>query len=105
MPITSILKCPVSGSDLSFVDEKCLKELRGQIEKGGLRHLAGGPVRMQLKNALSSSDGQFIYPVDDGILILLPSLAIVRTDHVQAIAGPQLTLETESVMRYCSGSA
>jgi ubiquinone/menaquinone biosynthesis C-methylase UbiE/uncharacterized protein YbaR (Trm112 family) len=100
MTITSILKCPVSGSDLSFVDEKCLKELRSQIERGGLRHLAGGPVRMHLKNALSSSDGQFIYPVDDGILTLLPSLAIIRADHVQAIACPQLALETESVMRY-----
>jgi uncharacterized protein YbaR (Trm112 family) len=98
--ITSILKCPISGSDLSFVDEKCLKELRGQIEKGELRHLGGGPVRMHLKNALSSSDGQFIYPVDDEILILLPSLAMVRTDHTHAIACPQLTLETESVMRY-----
>ena len=100
MAITSILKCPVSGSDLSFVDEKCREELEGQIEKGGLRHLAGGPVRMHLKNALASSDGQFIYPVEDGILILLPSLAIVRTDHAHVIACPQLALETESVMRY-----
>jgi uncharacterized protein YbaR (Trm112 family) len=86
MTITSILKCPISGSDLSFVDEKCLKELRGQIEKGELRHFAGGPVRMHPKNALSSSDGQFIYPVDDGMLILFPSLAIVRTDHAQAMS-------------------
>ena len=100
MEITAILKCPISGSDLSFVNEKCLKELRGQIEKGELRHLAGGPVRMHLKNALSSSDGQFIYPVDDGILTLLPSLAIVRTDHAQAMSCPQLAFETESVMRY-----
>ena len=100
MAITSILKCPVSGSDLSFVDEKCLKELSDEIENGGLRHLAGGPVRMHLTDALSSSDGQFVYPVDDGILILLPSLAIVRTDHAHAIACPQLSLGTESTMRY-----
>jgi ubiquinone/menaquinone biosynthesis C-methylase UbiE/uncharacterized protein YbaR (Trm112 family) len=100
MTMVSILKCPISGSDLSFVDEKCLEELRSETEKGGLRHLGGGPVRMHLKNALSSSDGQFIYPVDDGILILLPSLAIVRTNQAYPNDFPQLALETESVMRY-----
>lgn len=100
LTITSILKCPVSGSDLSFIEEKRLKELRGQIEEGGLRHLAGRPVQMRLESALSSSDGQFIYPVIDGILILLPSLAIVRTEYTHAIACQQLAFETESVMRF-----
>jgi len=98
--LTSILQCPVSGSDLSFVDEECLKELRGQIDKGELRHVTGRPVQIEVETALSSTDGQFIYPVVDGILILLPSLAIVRTEHTKIVASQQLALETDSVMRF-----
>lgn len=100
MTITSILQCPVSGSDLSFADEEGLRELNTRIEKGELRHLSGKPVQMHVERALASSDGQFIYPVVDGILVLLPSLAIARTEYTNATICQRLAPETDSVMRF-----
>jgi ubiquinone/menaquinone biosynthesis C-methylase UbiE/uncharacterized protein YbaR (Trm112 family) len=97
---TSILKCPVGGSDLSFVDEKHLKELRVQVEEGRLTHMDGSPVQMHLDSALSSTDGQFIYPVVDGILILLPGLAIVPAQCMHDIADQQLDPRAQRVMRF-----
>jgi uncharacterized protein YbaR (Trm112 family) len=98
--VTSLLKCPVSGSDLALLDETALKELRGQIEGGRRRHLAGEPVQMQVESAMSSSDGHFVYPIVDGIMIFIPSLAIVPAEFDHSAACHQLAPETASVMRF-----
>lgn len=71
-----------------------------RIGKGELRHLDGQPVQMHMDSALTSSDGQFIYPVVDGILILLPSLAIGRTEYTHATICQRSAPETDSAMRF-----
>jgi len=98
--IAAILQCPISGSDLSFADPAYLTELRSRIAQGALKHVSGAPVRMQLENALLSSDGRFVYPVVDDILILLPSLAIARMEGTQATSYQHLASDTDSVMRF-----
>jgi ubiquinone/menaquinone biosynthesis C-methylase UbiE len=55
---------------------------------------------MQLENALLSSDGRFVYPVVDDILILLPSLAIARMEGAQGSSYQHLASDTDSVMRF-----
>ena len=97
--ITSILQCPVSGTDLSFVDEQGLREMNTRMEQGVLRHLNGKQVQLHLESALISSDRRFVYPVVDGIMILLPSLAITQKEDAAAIDGCAST-ETDQVMRF-----
>src|SRR5262245_8947955 len=100
LTIPAILQCPISGCDLSFADAGYIAELRDRVSKGAVTHVTGAPVRMQLEAALRSSDGRFIYPVVDGILILLPGLAIVTAGEKHAAAGLQLAADTDSVMRF-----
>lgn len=42
----------------------------------------------------------FAYPIIDGILILLPSLALVMPGEAQAAAGVHLAADTDSVMSF-----
>jgi ubiquinone/menaquinone biosynthesis C-methylase UbiE/uncharacterized protein YbaR (Trm112 family) len=100
LTIPAILQCPISGCDLSFAEAAHIAELRTRIAQGVLRHATGAPVRMQLEAALLSSDGRFAYPIVDGILILLPSLALVMPGETQAAAGVHLAADTDSVMRF-----
>ena len=100
MTISAILQCPISGRDLSFADAAYIAELRTRIAEGVLQHVTGAPVRMQFEAALFSSDGRFIYPVVDGILILLPSLAVVSAGETLAASDLQLAADTDSVMRF-----
>jgi ubiquinone/menaquinone biosynthesis C-methylase UbiE/uncharacterized protein YbaR (Trm112 family) len=95
--VLQILKCPASGLDLSVVSDEVLKELNQRIEDGDYCHIDHSPVQMRLEGALISSDGRFIYPIVDGILILLPHLAITkRGDSITK----HLSSETENVRRF-----
>jgi ubiquinone/menaquinone biosynthesis C-methylase UbiE len=83
-----------------FVNEKRLDLLRTQIERGEFRHVTGRPVEAKLEAALSTSDGQFFYPVVEGILVLLPSLSIAGPGSAESIFGHELMSSTESVMHF-----
>ncbi len=98
--ITSILQCPISKSPLQIIDADSIHILRQQINRGERRHITGKAVLLQLDVALSSSDGQFIYPVVDGIFLLLPSLAIVSQAHLATYGEWLETSATEDVMRF-----
>jgi ubiquinone/menaquinone biosynthesis C-methylase UbiE/uncharacterized protein YbaR (Trm112 family) len=74
--IESILRCPITGGDLHWLDDNALGRVRVQIAKGELTHADGSAVKLALTQALSS--GEFIYPVVDGIFVMLPALAISR---------------------------
>lgn len=82
------------------MDERTLGEVNARIARGGFTHLDGTPARLRLACALASSDGRFIYPVVDGIFVLVPSLAITQTGHTHATFSERTAPETESVMRF-----
>ncbi len=85
---------------MSLIDEGVLGEINARIANGELRHLDGAPVRMQLEHALASTDGRFIYPVVDGVFVLVPSLAITDMKQAQATFSEHTAPETDSVMRF-----
>jgi uncharacterized protein YbaR (Trm112 family) len=83
MPINGklleILCCPVSKTPLTRLASGRLKKLNGAIEAGDVQYVHGEPVAATLGEALITEDSKVIYPVVDGIPILLEEKGIGTT--------------------------
>ena len=51
--------------------EDVLSRVNAEIEAGRLRNRGGEPVKTPLREALVREDGRVLYPVDDGIPVML----------------------------------
>ncbi len=69
--LLAILRCPVTHKALSVARNELLDTVNRAIGDGKLRNRDGEPVRSVLKEALVTDDGKTLYPVTDGIPVLL----------------------------------
>ena len=69
--LLTILRCPVSHKGLSILKKADLKRINDAIEKGELVNQDGERVAAQLSEALVTDDGKRVYPIADGIPVLL----------------------------------
>lgn len=69
--LLSILCCPVTHRELLPARPDLLKSVNARIEAGCLKNRDGGLLPAPLREALVTSDGKTLYPVDDGIPVLL----------------------------------
>lgn len=69
--LLTILRCPVSHKGLSILKKADLKRINAAIEKGELVNQDGERVAGQLIEALVTDDGKRVYPIADGIPVLL----------------------------------
>lgn len=77
----SILKCPVTGSGLRPLEKAEIKSLNQKP----LWQVDGTRMNQPILNALATPDGGFIYPIIQGVVVLLKDLAIVdNEDRVSA---------------------
>jgi uncharacterized protein YbaR (Trm112 family) len=74
--LLKILCCPETRQPLSLADAALVQQLNERITAGQLRNRAGKPVTRQCDGGLLRKDGQFVYPVSEGIPILLIDEAI-----------------------------
>ncbi len=74
--LLTILRCPVSHKGLSVIKKKDLNKINAAIEAGELRNHDGAAVAKPLLQALITDDGKRVYPVDDGIPVLLEDESI-----------------------------
>lgn len=74
--LLDILCCPVSKRPLRAVGRKRLAAVNEAIAAGDVLRVDGQPRRQALDDALQTDDGQVLYPVDDGIPVLLADEAI-----------------------------
>lgn len=74
--LLAILCCPVSHQPLSLAKRDLLKRLNAAIEAGELRNRDGNPLPAALDEALVTDDGKRLYPVKDGIPVLLEGESI-----------------------------
>jgi uncharacterized protein YbaR (Trm112 family) len=69
--LLSILCCPVTHKGLSLVRPDRLAAINAAISNGKLTNRDGVLLENNLKEALVTDDGKTMYPVDDGIPVLL----------------------------------
>ena len=77
----AIFRCPVTKQTLKLLRPQEIVQLNNRIAKGELMHRDGTPVKATLDSGLISMDGRFIYPIMDGIIILLDNLAIPAAEE------------------------
>jgi uncharacterized protein YbaR (Trm112 family) len=80
--LLNILRCPVTHKGLSLLTKDKLDKVNAAIAAGGLTTHDGAALTEPLDEALVTDDGKRLYPVNDGIPVLLESESI----HVEQIA-------------------
>ena len=74
--LLTILRCPVSHKGLALLKKDELARVNAAIDAGNLFNHEGSAVAKRLHEALVTDDGKRIYPVDDGIPVLLEDESI-----------------------------
>ena len=69
--LLSILCCPVSHKGLSIAGRDLLNDVNTAIGDGRLQNRDGATLSATLDEALVTDDGKTLYPVNDGIPVLL----------------------------------
>jgi uncharacterized protein YbaR (Trm112 family) len=75
MPVSQdlldILVCPETKQPVSLANAEILARLRRDAEAGKLRNRGGQPVTQPIAEGLVREDGKILYPIDDGIPVML----------------------------------
>lgn len=74
--LLTILRCPVSHKGLSLLKADKLDAVNAAIAAGQLVTAAGETLAAPLAEGLITDDGKRLYPVNDGIPVLLEDEAI-----------------------------
>jgi len=69
--LLAILRCPVTQKELSLAKSALLKEVNAAIETGTLSNRDGRVLDAPLAEALVTEGGKVLYPVNNGIPVLL----------------------------------
>jgi len=69
--LVEILICPESQQPVHLASEEELARTNAGIRDGSLRNRGGDAVENELSEALVREDGKVLYPVDDGIPVML----------------------------------
>ena len=69
--LVEILVCPETKQPVSLATDAQLGSINEQIKSGQLRNRGGEPVKEPLSEGLVREDGRVLYPVDDGIPVML----------------------------------
>jgi len=74
--LLSILCCPITHKDLLPARKELLARVNAAIEAGTLTDRDGTVPDHALEEALVTDDGKILYPVNDGIPVLLEGAAV-----------------------------
>lgn len=74
--LLSILCCPVTHRDLQLAKPSLVERLNAAIAEGKVSNRDGAVLTESIDEALVTTDGKIIYPVADGIPVLLEGESI-----------------------------
>jgi uncharacterized protein YbaR (Trm112 family) len=69
--LLEILVCPETKQPIALASEEVLANLARDIEAGKVRNRGGEKVTQPITEGLVREDGKILYPVDDGIPVML----------------------------------
>lgn len=69
--LLTILRCPITHRGLALAKRATLNDVNGAIADGRLSNRDGRVLSDALDEALVTDDGKVLYPVTDGIPVLL----------------------------------
>ncbi len=69
--LLALLACPDSRQPLAEAGSDVLERVNGAIQAGGCKNVGGADVDQALEAGLVREDGSIVYPVRDGIPVLL----------------------------------
>ncbi len=81
--IMSRLCCPETRQPVRPADQKLLEELNRKVASGTLKNRAGVIVTKALEAGLVRADGKVVYPVCDGIPVMLSEEAVVVAEELK----------------------
>ena len=75
MPVSSelldILVCPETKQPIALAGADVIARLNAEIDAGRLRNRGGESVKNRINEGLVRQDGRILYPIDDGIPVML----------------------------------
>jgi uncharacterized protein YbaR (Trm112 family) len=74
--ILTMIRCPVTHSDLVFADQKTVAELNEKISKRELVNRLGQTVAEKFDSGLVNQDASLLLPIRNGIVVLIADQAI-----------------------------
>jgi len=69
--LLDILVCPETRKPVALAPAATLAALNERIRAGTLRNRGGNVVEKELSEGLLREDGKVLYPIDDGIPVIL----------------------------------
>ena len=72
----SLLRCPRTGAELRIAEPEELAAINDSLVKGELENVAGRKLEQTMEGALVSACGRWLYPVHEGIPVLLVEEAL-----------------------------
>ncbi len=69
--LLEILVCPETKQPIAPASADVLARINAEIDAGRLRNRGGEAVKARISEGLVRQDGRILYPVDDGIPVML----------------------------------
>jgi len=74
--LLKIICCPETHQPLSIADAELIEKLNKAIKEGKVKNRAGEVIKKEIQSGLIREDKKILYPIIDGIPILLIDEAI-----------------------------
>ncbi len=94
----SILRCPITGSNLRMLDQHEIELLHQKTVDHLLWHADGKPVNDFIDQGLISVNGGYIYPIMKEIVILIKDFAVV--DALDKVINESLSYDKQQVKKF-----
>jgi len=78
--LLAILACPENKTPVQLADQALIDKINTAIESGSVKNRGGEKVEKKIDGGLVREDQAYLYPIDDGIPIMLIDEAIPMAD-------------------------